>query len=93
VSSYLGKNLLKLPWNNFRGTIKITLNNACFSRLFCYNVTMQTKERIKVGMFVIVAGICVHVDEVEENGQCWGIDDDGDDIGFHVDTITAIVPE
>ena len=54
---------------------------------------MQTKERIKVGMFVIVAGICVHVDEVEENGQCWGIDDDGDDIGFHVDTITAIVPE
>jgi len=48
VSSYLGKNLLKLPWNNFRGTLKKDEKKACFSGGLCYNVVTQDKKNTMI---------------------------------------------
>lgn len=51
------------------------------------------KEQIKIGDSVIVNGIQVKVDEIIEETQYWGIDQDGDEIGFTSEQVMAIVPE
>lgn len=56
------------------------------------NNTMK-KEQIKIGDSVIVNGIQVKVDEIIEETQYWGIDQDGDEIGFTSEQVMAIVPE
>ena len=54
------------------------------------------KETIKIGDFVIVNGTQLLVDEIiQEYGhrQYWGKDDDGEDMGFTSEQVTAIVPQ
>ena len=53
------------------------------------------KEKIKVGDMVIVCGQVVIVDEVILNNPhrpFWGTTEDGEDVGFSYEQITAICP-
>jgi len=56
------------------------------------NNTMK-KEQIKIGDSVIVNGIQVKVDEIIQETQYWGVDTDGEEIGFTSEQVMAIVPE
>jgi hypothetical protein len=57
---------------------------------------MKETNKIKIGDFVIVNGTQLLVDEIiQEYGhrQYWGKDDDGEDMGFTSEQVTAIVPQ
>ena len=51
------------------------------------------ENTIKIGDYVIVNGTQVLVDEINLGIQYWGKDDDGEDIGFTSEQVTAIVPQ
>ena len=51
------------------------------------------EQRIEPLMEVILrSNIQVFVDIVEEDGYCWGTTEDGEEICFNVDEVTAICP-
>lgn len=50
------------------------------------------KEKIEIGDFVIVGSQVVCVDTAEDAGMFWGTTDDGEEVGFYRDNITAICP-
>ena len=52
---------------------------------------LKRTDNLEKGCFVIVYGILVEVDEIQENGTCWGTDEDGDDISFNRGAIEAIL--
>jgi hypothetical protein len=55
------------------------------------NTNME--KTIKIGDSVIVNGTLVLVDEINLGIQYWGKDDDGEDMGFTSEQVTAIVPQ
>ena len=66
---------------------------SCVNPPICYTTTM--KEKIKVGDMVIVCGQAVIVDEVYPNNPhrpFWGTTEDGEEVGFSTEQITAICP-
>jgi hypothetical protein len=53
------------------------------------------KEKIEIGDMVIVCGQAVIVDEVYPNNPhrpFWGTTEDGEEVGFSTEQITAICP-
>lgn len=57
----------------------------------------MNKKQIKIGTEVIVnGGACVIVDQVVENNPhrpFWGTTEDGEEMGFSIENVLAIVPE
>lgn len=63
---------------------------SCVNLPICYTTTM--KEKIEIGDFVIVGSQVVCVDTAEDAGMFWGTTDDGEEVGFYRDNITAKCP-
>jgi hypothetical protein len=54
---------------------------------------MKETNKIKIGDYVIVNGTQVLVDEINLGIQYWGTDQDGEEMGFTSEQVTAIVPQ